>query len=80
MAPSLQQYLQPIQVTTYRFSDDGSIPNNPTLPFLVYPGVLHFGTADPAVVAEQGGPRKSRLKRRSAGGRGLSAGPGRGFA
>ena len=24
----------------YRFEDDGSIPNNPTLPLLVYPGAL----------------------------------------
>jgi uncharacterized protein YjlB len=28
------------QVQTYTFQDDGSIPNNPTLPLLVYPGAL----------------------------------------
>ncbi len=27
-------------VSEHRFEDDGSIPNNPTLPLLVYPGVL----------------------------------------
>src|SRR5919199_4346681 len=27
-------------VMEYRFEDDGSIPNNPTLPLLVYPQVL----------------------------------------
>ncbi|CAA9422172.1 MAG: Cupin domain-containing protein [uncultured Rubrobacteraceae bacterium] len=29
-----------IDVREYRFEDDGSIPNNPTLPLLVYPQVL----------------------------------------
>ena len=28
------------EVREYRFEDDGSIPNNPTLPLLVYPQVL----------------------------------------
>lgn len=28
------------QPQTYHFDDDGNIPNNPTLPLLLYPGVL----------------------------------------
>ena len=32
-----------IDVREYRFEDDGSIPNNPTLPLLVYPQVLAEG-------------------------------------
>jgi uncharacterized protein YjlB len=32
----------------YRFEDDGSIPNNPTLPLLVYPHVLTEDTLDPS--------------------------------
>jgi uncharacterized protein YjlB len=28
------------EVREHRFEDDGSIPNNPTLPLLVYPQVL----------------------------------------
>ncbi|MGI9434446.1 MAG: hypothetical protein ACR2Q4_06410 [Geminicoccaceae bacterium] len=35
-------------VITHHFTDDGSIPNNPTLPLLIYPGVLDLSGADPA--------------------------------
>jgi uncharacterized protein YjlB len=52
MSTALQHHIQSIQVATYRFPDDGVIPNNPTLPFLVYPGVLRFAGSDPAAVAE----------------------------
>jgi uncharacterized protein YjlB len=34
------------------FADDGTIPNNPTLPFLVYPGALNLPPADPAAACE----------------------------
>ena len=36
-----------------RFADDGTIPNNPTLPLLVYPGVVDLARfGDPAAVFE----------------------------
>jgi len=35
-------------VAIHHFSDDGSIPNNPTLPVLIYPAVLDLDGADPA--------------------------------
>jgi uncharacterized protein YjlB len=34
------------------FADDGSIPNNPALPFLVYPGALKLPGDDPAATCE----------------------------
>jgi len=38
----------------FLFPDDGSLPNNPTLPFLVYKNVVALaGSADPAAVFEQ---------------------------
>jgi uncharacterized protein YjlB len=42
----------PVEVSAHRFADDGAIPNNPTLPFLVYPGVLDLGGDDPAARCE----------------------------
>ncbi|NKB69894.1 MAG: hypothetical protein GKR89_22710 [Candidatus Latescibacteria bacterium] len=38
--------------TPYHFTDDGSIPNNPTLPMLVYPAALNPATADLASAFE----------------------------
>jgi len=41
------------QPRTIRFADDGEIPNNPTLPLLVYPGVLELTRfSDPAAAFE----------------------------
>ena len=40
------------QPTTHRFADDGAIPNNPTLPFLVYGGALMLPGDDPAAACE----------------------------
>jgi uncharacterized protein YjlB len=40
-----------IEVTAHLFRDDGSIPNNPTLPLLLYPGALRLGS-DPAADCE----------------------------
>ena len=41
-------------VRALHFEDDGRIPNNPTLPLLLYPSVLDVkDAADPAEVAEQ---------------------------
>lgn len=36
----------------YHFEDDGSIPNNPNLPFLVYHGALSNNPHDPASVKQ----------------------------
>ncbi|RIK41106.1 MAG: hypothetical protein DCC55_12845 [Chloroflexi bacterium] len=52
MDNQLEHLIQQTQVTLYLFQDDGAIPNNPTLPFLVYPGALQITGDDPAVVAE----------------------------
>lgn len=39
---------------TYLFADDGTIPNNPTLPLVVYPAVVNLsGTAYPEDTVEQ---------------------------
>jgi uncharacterized protein YjlB len=35
-----------LEPTPYRFADDGRIPNNPVLPFLLYPGALPPETQD----------------------------------
>jgi uncharacterized protein YjlB len=40
-----------VEVQAHLFADDGAIPNNPTLPFLVYPGALQLG-ADLAAACE----------------------------
>ena len=37
-----------IEVREYRFEDDGRIPNNPTLPLLVYPQALAEHERDPS--------------------------------
>jgi uncharacterized protein YjlB len=40
--------------TALRFADDGSIPNNPRLPFLYYRGAIDLaGTPDPETVIEK---------------------------
>src|SRR5262249_54879135 len=39
---------------TILFSDDGTTPNNPTLPFIYYPGAVQLSQAqDPAAVLEE---------------------------
>ena len=39
---------------TFLFKDDGQVPNNPTLPALVYKGAIDLrGTADPASAVER---------------------------
>ncbi len=47
-----------IDVREYRFEDDGRIPNNPTLPMLVYPRVLAEDDLNPShlkqLLAEKG--------------------------
>jgi uncharacterized protein YjlB len=55
--PSLQQAratLRECKPKSFRFTDDGVIPNNPMLPLVVYEGaVRHDGSFDPAAVLEQ---------------------------
>lgn len=41
------------KVEVHQFVDDGSIPNNPSLPMLLYSDALNFEGADPAVICER---------------------------
>jgi uncharacterized protein YjlB len=54
--PSARQasaLVKPRKAWASRFKDDGSIPNNPTLPFIRYRSAVHLsGAADPAAVFE----------------------------
>lgn len=44
----MQPARKPAQPLTFLFADDGSIPNNPTLPLVIFPGAIDLaGTADP---------------------------------
>ncbi len=45
--------LQPPEVKTRRFDDDGSIPNNPDLPLLIYRGALNPSEKDLASTLER---------------------------
>jgi uncharacterized protein YjlB len=42
---------QDAEIGVHLFADDGTIPNNPTLPMLVYPGVLDLSGPDPAAAS-----------------------------
>jgi uncharacterized protein YjlB len=43
-----------VEPAAHRFVDEGAIPNNPRLPFLVYPGAVDLrGAADPAAIFEE---------------------------
>ena len=42
-----------VVVKSHLLTDDGTIPNNSTLPLLLYPSAIDFGTHDPAVVFEE---------------------------
>ena len=41
-----------VPASVHLFADAGGIPNNPTLPFLVYPGALSLSDRDPAATCE----------------------------
>lgn len=41
-----------VEVTAQVFAGDGVIPNNPSLPFLAYPGALDLPPDDPATACE----------------------------
>ena len=44
----------PIEPESYSFTDDGSIPNNPRLPFLIYRGAIDLkGSPDPEELVER---------------------------
>jgi uncharacterized protein YjlB len=42
------QPLQRVEPLAFRFADDGLVPNNPTLPFLVYRAAVDVAGRDPA--------------------------------
>jgi uncharacterized protein YjlB len=44
--------VHPVEPQRHLFEDDGTIPNNPRLPFLVYPGALDLSSGDLATVCE----------------------------
>ena len=45
---------KPTEPTTYMFADDGSVPNNPQLPLLIYRGAVDLsGTPNPEAVIEK---------------------------
>ena len=44
---------KPPEPLTFQFADDGSVPNNPTLPFVVYPRAIDLsGSSDPEALIE----------------------------
>jgi uncharacterized protein YjlB len=49
---SAQDTVRVVEVAAHRFADDGAIPNNPTLPLLVYVGALKLSRDDPAAPCE----------------------------
>src|SRR6267154_1201509 len=52
MPPNLTN--KPTEPETFLFSDDGSVPNNAHLPFLVYRGAIDLiGTVDPEPAIEK---------------------------
>lgn len=53
MTTNLTHSLDTIEVATFTFTDDGIIPNHPTLPLILYKGALRLNARDPAATAEQ---------------------------
>jgi uncharacterized protein YjlB len=52
VTPEPKGVVRTVGATAHAFADDGTIPNNPTLPFLVYPGALDLPADDPAAACE----------------------------
>jgi uncharacterized protein YjlB len=48
----MQNLVRAVEIEAHVFADDGAIPNNPTLPLLIYPGVLDLSGDDPAAACE----------------------------
>ena len=44
--------IRAVEAAAHAFADDDAIPNNPSLPFLVYPGALNLPGDDPAATCE----------------------------
>jgi uncharacterized protein YjlB len=53
MGNALEYLIQQPHIIPFLFHDDGAIPNNPTLPLLVYTSALRLIGDDPAAVAER---------------------------
>ncbi|HSA82239.1 MAG TPA: cupin domain-containing protein [Geminicoccaceae bacterium] len=54
MSGRAEDRVRPVDaVRAHLFEDDGSIPNNPKLPLLVYPGAVATSGADPAAAFEE---------------------------
>jgi uncharacterized protein YjlB len=51
-AESGASLIRPVAARAHALADDGSIPNNPSLPLLVYPGALNLPGDDPAAAVE----------------------------
>jgi uncharacterized protein YjlB len=52
LTPDTRGIVRAVEAAAHAFADDGAVPNNPNLPFLVYPGALNLGGDDPAAVCE----------------------------
>ena len=48
----MNELIKAPQVSSYLFPDDGRIPNNPTLPLLVYGSALRLDAGYPGVFCE----------------------------
>ncbi len=53
MSSSAGQLPEESEIIAHCFDDDGSIPNNPTLPLLIYPGAIDVTGSDPAAAADR---------------------------
>ena len=52
--PQAAHKTEPVEPVAKRFADDGSVPNNPSLPFLVYRRCIDVsGQKDPAALVER---------------------------
>ncbi len=51
--PKWESFIHPAQVTAHLLRDDGTFPNNPKLPLLIYENVLELPEEDPAALIEE---------------------------
>jgi uncharacterized protein YjlB len=52
LTPDIGGIVRAVEAVAHTFADDGAIPNNPNLPFLIYPGALDLPVDDPAAACE----------------------------